>query len=213
VRLYYLAGSCALAPHIALEHSGSSYELVRIERGRNFDPSYLAVNPRGQVPTLIDESWTVVTENIAVLLAISRSLPQARLTPSFHSACWIEMIRWMSFLASTVHPAFAMLWRTARFTDDPGHHGQLQQSATRRIGSAFATLDDVLTRRPYVAGDELTLADLYLFAIARWGFALERSTKGFPHLLDHTLRLVSLPSVQRALEQEGVPLEGSPPPL
>ena len=40
MKLYCLAGSCALAPHIALEHSGLAYEAVRVERGKQADPSY-----------------------------------------------------------------------------------------------------------------------------------------------------------------------------
>jgi glutathione S-transferase len=212
MRLYYLAGSCALAPHIALEHSASAYELVRIERGRNFDPAYLAVNPTGLVPALIDDDGSLVTENIAVLLAISRRLPQARLTPSLDSSSWIEMIRWMSFIASTLHPAFAMLWRTSRFTSEPRHHERLQRSAAQRIFSSFDAFDNLLAGRPHIAGDAISLADFYLFAMARWGFALDRSTRSFPHLFDHTLRLAALPSVRRALEQEEVPLEGGPPP-
>ena len=51
MKLYYLPGSCALGPHIALEYSGLPYEAVRVERGRQTDPAYLAINPLGRVPT------------------------------------------------------------------------------------------------------------------------------------------------------------------
>jgi hypothetical protein len=44
VTLFYLAGSCALGPHIALEYSGLAYETVRLERGKQTDPAYLAIN-------------------------------------------------------------------------------------------------------------------------------------------------------------------------
>jgi len=52
MKLFYLAGSCALGPHIALEHCGLSYEAVRVERGKQTDPAYLAINPLGRVPAL-----------------------------------------------------------------------------------------------------------------------------------------------------------------
>jgi Glutathione S-transferase, N-terminal domain len=48
LKLYYLPGSCALAPHIALEHAGAAYEAVRVERGRQSEPEYLRVNPLGR---------------------------------------------------------------------------------------------------------------------------------------------------------------------
>lgn len=67
MKLYYLAGSCALAPHIALELSGLPYEAIRVERGTQTDPSYLAINPLGRVPALMTPDHDTITEAPAVL--------------------------------------------------------------------------------------------------------------------------------------------------
>jgi glutathione S-transferase len=66
VKLFYLQGSCALAPHIALEHAGLAYEAVRIQRGKQPDPSYLRINPLGRVPELVTASHGTITEVPAV---------------------------------------------------------------------------------------------------------------------------------------------------
>ena len=71
MKLFYLAGSCALGPHIALEYCGLSYEAVRVERGRQTDPSYLAINPLGLVPALVTATHGPITEAPAVLSYIA----------------------------------------------------------------------------------------------------------------------------------------------
>ena len=62
MKLFYLQGSCALAPHIALEHAGLVYEAVRVERGKQADASYLRINPLGRVPALVTASHGTITE-------------------------------------------------------------------------------------------------------------------------------------------------------
>jgi glutathione S-transferase len=78
MKLFYLAGSCTLAPHIALEHSGLAYEAVRVERGKQSDPSYLAINPLGRVPALQTSDHGTITEVPAVLSLIAVLGPRSR---------------------------------------------------------------------------------------------------------------------------------------
>src|SRR4030088_697836 len=81
MKLYYLAGSCALAPHIALELSGLPYEAIRVERGKQTDPSYLAINPLARVPALVTPDHDTITEVPAVLCFIAEMAPDRRLLP------------------------------------------------------------------------------------------------------------------------------------
>src|ERR1700735_4321925 len=71
MKLFYLPGSCALGAHIALEHFGLAYEAVRVERGRQTDPTYLAVNPLGRVPALVTATHGTITEAPVVLSYIA----------------------------------------------------------------------------------------------------------------------------------------------
>jgi glutathione S-transferase len=111
MKLYYLAGSCALAPHIALELSGLPYEAIRVERGKQTDPSYLAINPLARVPALVTPDHDTITEVPAVLCFIAEMAPDRRLLPDVGTRERYEALRWMAYLASTVHPALGRLWR------------------------------------------------------------------------------------------------------
>ena len=82
MKLYYSPGSCALASHIALAEAGASYEPVRVDfsSGEQQKPDYLAINPKGRVPSLITDDGTL-TETPAILLYIAQKYPEAGLAP------------------------------------------------------------------------------------------------------------------------------------
>src|SRR5579864_8121576 len=118
MRLFYLPGSCALGPHIALEYSGLAYEGVRVERGRQPDPAYLAINPVGRVPALVTATHGTITEAPVVLTYIADLAPGSELLSAVGTADRYEALRWMAFISSTVHPALGRLWRAERFCDE-----------------------------------------------------------------------------------------------
>ena len=79
---FYSPGTCALASHIALEDAGASYELKRLDfrKSEQQSPDYLAINPKGRVPTLRTPRG-VLTETPAILAFVAQSFPEARLAP------------------------------------------------------------------------------------------------------------------------------------
>ena len=56
LKLYYASGACSFVPHSMLEMAGATFEpvAVKLHRGEQKSPEYLAINPRGQVPVLAD---------------------------------------------------------------------------------------------------------------------------------------------------------------
>ncbi|MDH2925991.1 glutathione S-transferase N-terminal domain-containing protein [Lonepinella koalarum] len=66
LKLYYLQGACPLVPHVALHWTKADFEAVRLERGEQKSPAFLALNPQGTVPLLTDGDWTL-SQNIAIL--------------------------------------------------------------------------------------------------------------------------------------------------
>ena len=107
--LYYLQGSCAIAPHIVLEWIGGPYQIIRLEEGDTWKAEYLAINPRGLVPALVEDN-IVLTENVAILMHLADQAPSANLAPSI-GVQRSQMLSWLVFLSSTVHPAYAALWQ------------------------------------------------------------------------------------------------------
>src|SRR5215469_15847103 len=106
--LYYSPGASSMATHIALCEVGAPFELKLIElyRQENRKPEYLAVNREGKVPTLVVEGSEPLTEVAATLWYLARQFPEAGLLPQYgDTEAEARVISWMSFIASTIHPA------------------------------------------------------------------------------------------------------------
>lgn len=210
MKLFYLVGSCALGPHIALEYSGLPYEAVRIERGRQTDPPYLAINPLGRVPALVTSAHGTITEAPVVLSYIADIAPGAGLLPSVGMRDRYEALRWMAYISTTLHPALGRLWRAARFCDDANCEQTIERAAATQLAGDFAYIERHMSNREWIVGDHLTVADFHLFVFGRLGFRLPASTRDFPNFHRHTLKIASLPAAQNAMAQQGIDLEGPP---
>ena len=159
MKLYYLSGSCALGPHIALEHANITYEAVRVERGRQTDPDYLAVNPLGRVPTLVTEAHGTITEAPAILSYIADVASVCELLPSFGTGDRYDALRWMAYISSTVHPTLGRFWRAQRFCDEVSCASSVERSAAAQLAEDFAYIDSRMANREWIAGDHLSVAD------------------------------------------------------
>jgi glutathione S-transferase len=208
MKLYYLPGSCALGPHIALEYSGLAYEAVRVERGRQTDPTYLAINPLGRVPTLVTATHGTITEAPIVLTYIADVATDHGLLPAVGTPERYDALRWMAYVSTTVHPALGRLWRAERFCDGAGCESAVERAAAEQLANDFAYIERHMSNRQWVAGNHLTVADFHLFVFGRLGLRLPTSTRDFPNLHRHTLEIASLPATQSAMAQQGITLEG-----
>jgi len=103
--LYFAPGASSMAAHIALHEVGAPFESrpLSLAKKENRTPAYLAINPEGHVPTLLIDGRPL-TEVAAILFYLARRFPQAELLPDDIEA-QAQAVSWMSFLASTVHPA------------------------------------------------------------------------------------------------------------
>lgn len=87
LKLYYAPGACSFVPHCLLEASGAVFEpvMVKLHKGEQHSPEYQAINPRGQVPVLVDGAHVVTlsgtvpseTERLSAE-SIARSVAEVR---------------------------------------------------------------------------------------------------------------------------------------
>ena len=186
-----------MAPHAALAELGLDYELIRIEREQaQTDPAYLALNPMGVVPTLV-EGELVLTESAAILLYLADRHPEARLAPEDRT----ELYRWLVFMTNTVQTTMLRFFYPERY----GGAG-VGTAAAADAGRCFDLLDRTLDGREWIAAEHRTAADLFLFMLTRWGRRLERPSWDRPHLRAHFLRTLALPGVRRMIDEQELEL-------
>lgn len=215
MQLYVLPGACSLASHIALEVAAErvptampSWEVILLQRGRNRDPEYAAVNPLGTVPALITSSGSLIVESMAVLLHIVEAIPEARLAPPAGGADRDRVHSLLSVMVTAGHTAFQMLWRSERFADTDAGRASVQRMCKLRIGTLFEHLEQQIGGDRYLLGDLLTVADMYLYVLCRWGLRLEHPTSSYPLLWKFTERMADCGAVGRAMAREGIALCG-----
>ena len=192
--LYYSPGACSLAPHIALQEAGAVYALplVSIPKGEQQAPEYLSVNPRGKIPALRTDQG-VLTENVAILTYIARSLPRAGLLPEEP----IEMARCishMAYLSNTVHPAFTHIVRPERFASDEAAHANLKATARESAWKLLEELDGLLAGREWVLGSHYSVADPYTLVIYGWALWHGMPVEQLEHYTDFKNRMLRRPA-------------------
>ena len=212
MKLYYLPGACSLASHIALIWSGVDYELERLSYETVHGAEFMALNPKGAVPTLTieraDKAPFVLTESLAILLHIAAQNPAARLGATdgdpFEQARMHEI---MAELVSEVHKAFVPAFVPERFVIDPAAEDGARAAAFKMVEKAFRRLDGYLEGNDWLALDRRTVADAYLHVISRWLANTPTPLPHFPNVARHFETMLQDEGLKRALSEEGLPAD------
>ena len=180
--LYFSPGTSSMAAHIALHEVGASFEAKPLssKHGETRAPEYLAINPEGKVPTLLIDGRPL-TEVAGILFYLARMFPDAGLLPSDPEG-QARAVSWMSFLASSVHPARGK---------GPEHARAIWGIAETRLGA-----------RTWALGD-YSVVDIHLFRLFwRFSNSLKPEPGEFPGLMAHQARMMQRPAVIRTIEIE-----------
>lgn len=197
IHLYTDASPNGFKITIALEELGLPYELhhVRLCRGDNRTPEFLALNPHGRIPVITDdEPGVTLFESAAILLYLADKA--GRLLPATTRGRW-EAIQWLQFHAASMGPILGQRVHFEIFAEA----GQPAAIERYRLLSeeAFSTLDRHLTARAWLAGGEYSIADIATFgwthiaAICGFDFTHHR------HLAAWHARVAERPSVRRGI--------------
>ncbi len=204
LKLYYNAGSIALASHIALEESGTEYEAIKLNYAmlEHTLPDYLAINPKGRVPSLITDRG-ILTETPAILLYIAQTCGMAIFPPPEDPYDLAQLQSFNSYLCSTVHVNHAHRMRGKRWVDeqDTAAIGAMQKKVKSNMEDCFHLIEDEMFEGPWVMGENYSIADIYLFAITQWMESDSLDVADFPKLLAHRKAMLARPAVARVVAE------------
>ncbi len=199
--LAYCPVACSLVPYILLKEAGADFGTldVNLGKGANFNPEYLAINPKGKVPALIIDG-DVLTENLAIQVWIDQQFPQARLMPA-EPLAYARALAVMSWCSSGIHPKLTQQARPERYCDLPGTADNVRAHGTQSMQELFAIAETMLAGREWFF-DHFTCADAYFYWCFRRGSDFLASTAAFPHCTAHRRRMEQRASVQAMLAHE-----------
>lgn len=177
-------------------------------RGEHRAPAYLALNPKGKVPTLVADGRPI-TENVAVLTWLARRFPQAELLPvaddPFGEA---QVLSDLAFCASGLHPLVTRLRLPQMFCDLPDAPPRVFAMAEAAIAPGLAWVDARLREAPWWYGERWSVMDAYLnwvwFRVT--GAGLDPAP--YPGLARHDAAMLERSAVRRALARSREAAEG-----
>lgn len=209
LKLYYSPGACSLGLHILLREINAEFELARVllAKGENFTAEYQRINPASRVPALRDGEF-ILTESQAIYAHAAAKFDDDIFLPRNlqQRARAFEMTAWLS---STVHIAYAQLWRPERFVSNEKDYPPIIERGEQLIPEHYTRIEQRLSSTDHISGDEYSFADTYLFVFYRWGGRIGLDMdKSYPNWTRWSKRMLDRPAVQAAMDVEGVTLFG-----
>ncbi len=208
--LYYSPGACSFASHIVLHELGLPFtaERVTIADGAHLQPEYLAINPRGRVPTPVVEG-VAITENAAILTWLGQQ--DARFFPPRGTLAAARTSEWLAWLTSSVHISFGQVWRAPRFSDDANYHEAIRARGLATIEQQFGEIEDRMSAHPFALGMDYSVIDPNLLVFYRLGNRVGLAMREhYPAWTRHTERLLERPAVRQTITDEQIIIEAAP---
>lgn len=207
-KLFYYPRNASWAPHLVLKELGVAHELILVDRKTNAQKSadYLALNPTGRIPTLIDGDLTIF-ESAAICLHLCDQNPQSTLAPKIGDPLRAEFLQWLFYLNSTVQPELMVYFYPNKHTTDAAGTTAIIAAQEARITEMFALLGKALASKEFLVGNTLTVCDFFLFMLSHWADEFKNPPLAFEHLGNYLRRLAKLPSLQAVCKIEGISLD------
>jgi glutathione S-transferase len=194
VILYYAPGACSQASHIALIEAAISYQLVKVGRDKQTDDGrdFKTINPKGYTPALKLDDGTILTESLAILAYIADK--SGKLLAKDGLDHW-RALEATAFMATELHGNFRPFFY-------PDSTAAEKDKAGKMLVTHFATLAGQLGERKFLVGEQMTIADAYLFVMLTWAAMMGIAVS--ERLVTYAARMKSEPSVAKALAKEGL---------
>ncbi|WP_445374856.1 glutathione transferase GstA [Photorhabdus tasmaniensis] len=200
MKLYYQPGACSLSPHIILRETGLDFSVIKVDlktkKTENGD-DFLAVNPKGQVPTLLLDNNEILTEGSVIAQYIADQKPERKLIAPAGTMERYHQLECLSYISSEIHKGYSPLFL-------PGTPENYRPVAINYLLKKFNYIDEVLAKQPYIAGDNFTVADAYLFTVSNWAPLIQLDLSGLIHLKAYQEKIAERPNVRDALKAEGL---------
>ena len=200
MKLYYSPGACSLSPHIALCESGLDFTPVRAStKTHQLDDGtdFYSINPLGYVPLLELDDGTRLREGPAIVQYLADQAPHKNLAPANGTLARYRLQEWLTFIGTELHKSFGPL-----FT--PGTPEDYKPQVRERLLGRLQWVDGELAHKPYLMGEQFTVADAYLFTVSNWCGHVGVDISGLKHLAAYRERIAARPAVQAAMKAEGL---------
>ena len=197
LRIYGVTRTRAFRALWIAEELQLAYEHVPVEIGEAGarGPEFLALNPNGRLPIIVDGEF-VLPESLAITLYLAKKYALGTLYPA---ALEDEARLWQwSFWAVAEVDRGVNIWSLHAIRLPPDERdAALRNEALEVRAAPFKVLDTAVSPNPYLLGPDFTVADLNVAAVINRTVDMDLSP--WPHLKDWLMRCLERPAARKAL--------------
>jgi glutathione S-transferase len=200
MKLYGFAPTRSLRAQWGLRELGADFEFVpvNLRAGEHRRPEFLALNPAGKLPVLVDGD-NVISESAAIVLYLAEKFPEKGLLPADLKQR-AQVYRWVLFAMTELEQP---LWRIAKHTFLLPENKRLPQDvalAREDFAAMARVLERQLEGRKFIVGDRLTAADCVTAYLMDWANE-NRLLDGFPNLRAYFDRMYARPTAPQRIAE------------
>lgn len=198
MKLYYVPMTRSTRPRWLLEELGVPYELVRLDVAahENRSAEYLALNPFGHVPTLVDGD-RVVYETLAICLYLADKYYERGLAPPFESPERAPYLQWSIFSVVSVERAVEQVHEQSLWLPEEDRQPRALEKARGTFRDIATVVEQALGEREFLVGDRFTTADLMMGSVMAWARTLGLLAE-HPRLELYAKQQTARPAAKRA---------------
>lgn len=200
IDLYTFPTPNGYKPSILLEELGMAYTLHRVDlkAGEQLKPEFLAINPNGKIPAIVDsETGLTIFESGAILLYLAENANQ--FLPTDPANRW-AVTQWLFFQVANVGPMFGQLGHFVNSASEPIPYAmQRYEKESQRL---LGVLDRALEKNEYIAGD-YSIADIATFPWVAVYEDLELDLDDYPNVARWLDAVLARPAVQKGMSALG----------
>ena len=197
-----------MAPHFILEALKVNFELITVDRKNNAQKSdeYLALNPAGRIPTLIDNELTLF-ESPAICVHLAETNPGSNLIPKVGDKNRALFFQWLMYLTNTVQAELMVYFYPQKHTTDDKSINNIVQAQELIITDAFKLLDSELANKDYLIGQSISVCDYFLFMLAVWADEIDNPPLSYGNLSRYLSNLAQDEAIINVCKKENLSLK------
>ncbi len=218
ITLHYSPTDASMAPHIVLCELAAPFTLAKVDRAKQAhkQSAYLKMNPNGLIPVLQDGEL-VLYETAAICMHLADTHPGANLAPLLASHERAHYMKWMFWLANTLHATLVPYFYPERWADEGDTAGaaKIKTFARNKVDAMLVQVNNHLASHmdsnvransgPWFLGEHYSAVDAYAFMLCRWTRSFtSKPARDYAHIGPYLQRMLARAAVQRVYEVEGI---------
>lgn len=182
----------------ALEEAGIEYQRITVDlqKKEHLSEEYTRINPRQQVPSLMLDDGSIMTEGAAIMIHIADCHPNANLLAPTGTAERAQAMRWLLFLDTNVYEGENRKVHPEWYVSAPECAGSVYDAAIEYVNRHYLLIENVLGNGPYLFGDRLDLVDIYVWMLVQWQGDLDWLDANCPKVVNLVRAVMSRPKIE-----------------